>query len=895
MASLRVLIVEDNPLDAELVLRELRRSGFEPVWHRVDTEVEFLARIQDGPEIILSDYEMPQFSGPRALELLGNSGLEIPFIIISGTIGEDVAVEVMKLGAADYLLKDRLGRLGLAINQAISQSLLRQERARTLEELQRTHDQLQRLLEHSPAVIYSLTLENGTVIPQVVSDNITRLLGCTVEESRGLSWWQECVHPDDLTRATASVAETIEQGFCTLEYRIRHKDGHYVHVEDHRRLVLDPSGERVEIAGVMTDITERQRLQAEVRLRDQRLNAFFSGAAVGMALLDKDLRFVQINDTLAEMNGVPQKDHLGRTVSEILPDIAPTVEPLINRILTTGDTIPAFTLSGETARDPGVKRHWIESLFAIEGLDGRPDGVGAIVVEITERKRMEESLRLSEERFRQLAENIQEVFWITDVAKQRIIYISPAFEKIWGLSIETLYENAQAWIDSIHDDERAHVLHAAMTRQVDGTYHEEYRIIRPDGTIRWIRDRAFPVKNEVGDVYRVVGVAEDITERKKLEQQFLRAQRMESIGTLAGGIAHDLNNVLTPVLMAVDLLKMDEENPRRRKILSTIESSAQRGADMVEQVLSFARGMEGQRIQVQVGHLLTEIEKFALETLPKNIRISSDIPQNLWIVQGDATQLHQVLLNLCVNARDAMPDGGTLTLSARNIHLDDDDAASNIDAKPGPHVCLVVADTGTGIDPDVIDRIFEPFFTTKDVGKGTGLGLSTTLGIVKSHGGSIQVHSIRGAGTRFLVYLPADPGSVDAHASSSPSDLPVGRGELVLLIDDEELVRETTKLTLEAFGYRVLMASNGHEAIELHSAHEQEIALVLTDMMMPLMDGATLIRRLREANARLRFIAASGVNFKGLDVSGDGSLKIHHLPKPYTAQMLLETLQEALR
>jgi nitrogen-specific signal transduction histidine kinase/ActR/RegA family two-component response regulator len=403
------------------------------------------------------------------------------------------------------------------------------------------------------------------------------------------------------------------------------------------------------------------------------------------------------------------------------------------------------------------------------------------------------------------------------------------------------------------------------------------------------------VQDSHGETLRIVGTAMDITTSKNLEAQYLRAQRMESIGTLAGGIAHDLNNVLAPIMMSIELLKMREQDARRLSILSTIEGSAQRGADMVRQVLSYAGGVEGQQLQVQTAHLLREIEKIANETFLKNIQVRCGVPSGLWVVKGDPTQLHQVLLNLCVNARDAMPNGGTLTLAVSNIMLDEQYAGMNIEAKPGPHVLIVVGDSGTGMPPEVIERIFEPFFTTKDLGKGTGLGLSTSMAIIKSHGGFVRVESTVGTGTQFHVFLPAQTepgGSVDVEAA--PSDLPRGNGELVLVIDDEAAVRQITQQTLEAFGYLVVLAADGVEAAAIYAVRQHEIAVVITDMMMPLVDGPTTIHVLLRINPQASIIAASGLNTNDMVAKVSNAGVKHFIPKPYSAETLLKTLREVL-
>ena len=473
--------------------------------------------------------------------------------------------------------------------------------------------------------------------------------------------------------------------------------------------------------------------------------------------------------------------------------------------------------------------------------------------------------------------------------EHRILYWNQSAERLYGWTAEEALGLSAA--ELLYEESSAFISATNATLE-SGEWVGEITQITKDGRKITIEGHWTLVRDGDGKPKSILAIDTDVSSRKSLERQFLRAQRMESIGTLAGGIAHDLNNVLAPILMSIDLLRIRESNPSRLEILSMIEASARRGADMVQQVLSFARGVEGEQLEVQVSELLREIEKIANETFLKNIQISSEIPANLWQVQGDSTQLHQVLLNLAVNARDAMPDGGKLTLAARNLVMDDHDAGMVLDAKPGPYVCIHVEDNGTGMPPDVLENIFEPFFTTKEVGKGTGLGLSTTTAIVKSHGGFLRVYSEVGMGTRFHIYFPAIVDSESLAETFAREELPHGNGELILVVDDEDTVREITRRTLETFGYRVLVASDGAEATAVYATHQPEIAVVLTDMMMPVMDGSTTIQVLLAMNPDVRIIAASGLNSSGM-VAKAARVR-HFLPKPYTAYTLLTTLRQAL-
>jgi PAS domain S-box-containing protein len=402
------------------------------------------------------------------------------------------------------------------------------------------------------------------------------------------------------------------------------------------------------------------------------------------------------------------------------------------------------------------------------------------------------------------------------------------------------------------------------------------------------------VRNSQGQPKAVLTLGTDITERKKIEAQFLRAQRMESIGTLAGGVAHDLNNILTPILMSAALMRTNEVDEDKLEGLSLIECCAQRGADMVKQVLAFARGVEGKQLSIQIQDLIGGALKIVKETFPKNILVEVDIPKDLWAVLGDATQLQQVLLNLCVNSRDAMPNGGRLTLACSNEMLDEHYAALAFDSQPGPYVCIRLEDTGTGMNPELMEKIYDPFFTTKDIGKGTGLGLSTSLAIVKSHSGFLRCYSEPGAGTRFEIYLPGHEVTFCSQQAGTAQELPRGHGELILMVDDEPAIRQITSRILLAFGYRVLLAEDGAEALALYADRRKEIALVLTDMMMPILDGASTIRALRRMSPSLPIIASSGLSAHGEAVRVVNAGVEHFLPKPYSAHLLLTTLRKAL-
>lgn len=524
----------------------------------------------------------------------------------------------------------------------------------------------------------------------------------------------------------------------------------------------------------------------------------------------------------------------------------------------------------------------------------KPDFVASMLKIFASRAASEIERQKSGEKLQQqatLLDKAQDAILVRTL-NHTITYWNKSAERLYGWTEEEVLGKSVR--DLIYRDTSSFD-RATPLLMAQGDWSGELHQINKDGREIVVEARWTLLRDDEGRPRSVLAINTDITERKRLEEQFLRAQRLESIGTLAGGIAHDLNNSLAPITMAIELLKMEESDPSRLAILSTIETSAQRGADMVRQVLSFARGVEGRRIEVQIRHLIKDVEKIANETFLKNIQVNTSVPRNLWTIMGDPTQLHQVLINLCVNARDAMPHGGELKINAENILIDEQFAGLLPEASPGPHVMIQVKDTGHGMPPEVLDRIFEPFFTTKEVGKGTGLGLPTSLAIVKSHGGLLRVHSEPGKGSRFTIYLPAQGNAPTHEHYLEAAELLRGTGELILVIDDEPSVRRITRHTLEAFGYRVVLAADGTEAVGIYAARRDEIAAVLTDMMMPGMDGATTIQVLLNINPDVRVIAASGLGSNEMAAKAAGKGVKHFLSKPYTAETLLKTLRSVIK
>lgn len=609
----------------------------------------------------------------------------------------------------------------------------------------------------------------------------------------------------------------------------------------------------------------------------------------------ESLRFLAVNRAALASYGYTREEFLAMTVHDIRPpEEAARFQAYLDERRNGGR-------ESETARSGRwIHRRKDGGLMTVETwshalvFDGRPSRL-VIVRDITEQIRAEAEVRFSQQRFQLIAAATSDAIWDWDFVADTLWW-SDSFYTLFGYSPGDFDNRLSAWVAAIHPDDKERVI-KSLERARDQSrefWREEYRFRRADGTYATVIDRGRIVRDHAGKPHRMVGGMTDITEQSRLQAQFLRAQRLESIGTLAGGIAHDLNNMLAPILLALDLLRLHQPSPEAHRLISTIETSAQRGADLVRQVLAFARGVEGHRQPLQLRHLVKEAARFATETFPRNLVIHTEIPSDLWIVSADPTQVNQVLLNLALNARDSMPDGGQITFAAANVHVDAALAATAPDARPGPHVVLIVADTGHGIAAEHLDRIFEPFFTTKEVGKGTGLGLSTVHAIVREHRGFITVESTPDRGSVFRVHFPAQPELAPPDCPPASGPALRGEGQTILVIDDELALRDLSRHTLERHGYRVLTAGDGAEGVALYAQHRDRIAVVITDMVMPIMDGQATISALRRINPRVAIIAASGHDPSGRLAHIANTQVRQFLAKPYSTDALLTAITDCL-
>ena len=634
-------------------------------------------------------------------------------------------------------------------------------------------------------------------------------------------------------------------------------------------------------------LAEAKLLESEVRFR-----SVANSAPVLIWMSGTDKLYTFFNQPWLDFTGQTLEQELGNGWTEGMHD--DDRERFWQLYSASFERRQEFTMEYRLRRADGEYRWILDRGVPRFSENGEFTGYIGSCIDISDRISTEKTLQERETQLRTALDAADLGTWIWDIGTNEVI-LSEGSQSILDFAPGEFPGTLEAVLKRIHAEDRDKINKQAKAAiALGGLYEVEIRLCLANNKHRWLVARGHVSLDLAGQPTRMMGIVADITEKKRMQEQSLRHQRLESLGSLAGGVAHDLNNILTPIMMSVQLLPLTltQIDPRSREIIQMLENNVQRGSALVQQVLSFARGVQGEFGVVQVKHLIRDIHQIARETFPKSIEIRIDISPQLWTVRGDATQIHQILLNLAINAKDAMPEGGLLDISAVNLVIDEAYLQENPQAKVGSYVAISVVDTGVGIAPEVLQQIFEPFFTTKAEDGGTGLGLATVINIVQNHGGFIDVTSQVNQGTQFNVFFPA----VEA-TNTGPSDsvtIAQGKKELILIVDDEATIREITKASLEAHNYRVMLAKDGIEAVANYVKNREDIAVVLMNMMMPAMDGMTAIRTLQKINPQVKIIAVSGRNFTERTFS-DRQVNIKNfIAKPYTTQALLQVVKEVV-
>lgn len=677
------------------------------------------------------------------------------------------------------------------------------------------------------------------------------------------------------------IAPLLEKGEHEIEVTMQNKSGKRFDVLLSLSLLRSPDQTPIGMIGYSMDITERKQTEVALQQSQQQLEGIINNSTAVIFVKDLQGRYILVNRGFTELFHLSEEELQGKTDYDFFPQT--TAASLLASDRQVIETRKAMTVEESLPFADGIYTY-VTVKFPLFDVEGKPDAVCGISTNITEHKKAEEKIREQAA----LIDITTDAIFVCNLDKQ-ILFWNQSAESIYGwTTAEVLGKNAK---ELLYAKTSPQVEIARLTVLKDSSWQGELNQVTKHGKNIIVHSRWTLVRDELGNPQSILIVNTDITDKKQLEAQFFRNQRLENLGILASGIAHDLNNILTPILSGSQLLplrlvNLDEQS---RQLLKMQQDSAKRGAELIKQILSFARGVEGKRFPLQITHLLKEMEQIVKSTFPKSIAITSYIPTQITAtVLADPTQIHQVLMNLCINARDAMPNGGTLSLKAESFYVDENYAQMNLEAKVGNYVVITVSDTGFGIPQEILNRIFEPFFTTKESGKGTGLGLATVIGIIKNHDGFMTVESKQGLGSQFKVYLPAcDQKVID---KTDETEINQGNGELILIVDDEASIRDINKASLENYNYQIITAKDGIEAVALYAQYENKISLVLMDIEMPSMNGILAMQILSNMNPSIKIIAISGLESNRDRIQNIGLSMPVFLAKPYTIKDLLKTV-----
>jgi len=890
--KLKLLQIEDSETDAALILRELSRAGYEVKSERVQDAEGVLKALDRSWDLIICDYRMPSFDAPAALEVVKSTGVDIPFLVISGTIGEDLAVSMMKAGASDYLMKDNLKRLGAAVERELREAKARAERRQAIQALGDREAQLSLAIEatemgvfdHDPVAgktTYSALARKHLRVPQGAQPRLESFL--------------ESLHDEDRERVKLALTRAFlpeSDGRYAAEYRLKEQvDGRDKWISAWGRVLRDADGMPVRFLGVLRDITERKRAERELQFQTQLTACITEQSTDCILLTDLEGRTRFMNPEAERVFGYAFEELRDKPVHDLLHHHYPDGRPY---------PIEECKMLRDLPNGPMLRDH--EDVFFHK--DGTPidvslssaplivggarTGVVFTARDIRQRRRAEMALRRSDARFRGLFE--ADVIGIMIAEGEYMVEANDHILNMLGYTREEFSAGKIHWQELVAPEQREHCLRAMRAIAETGAcapFEKEY--LRKDATRVPVLFAG--VELNPGGESQVLCFVVDLTERRNLENQMRQAQKLESIGLLAGGVAHDFNNLLTVIIGYSDLLRGEVGGAERwREPVEQISGAANRAAALTRQLLTFSRRNTGQPRTISLSRTVGDLESMLRRLIGEDIEIILTSEGGRLFIFADGGLIEQVVLNLALNARDAMPEGGKLYIETSPISVTDGFASPSFAVDPGPYVSLSVTDTGTGMTPEVQARLFEPFFTTKEVGKGTGLGLSTVYGIVRQSGGSIKVHSTPGIGTSVRVLFPA-VGSKEIAVVSESGEGPMEGSETVLLVEDEPGVRNYVRKVLESHGYRALDAARGEDAIQIAERYKGEIDLLLTDLVLPGMKGSEVIERFLALRPGAGVLRMSGYPDRFGAQLGEG---IPHLQKPFTEEKLLRRVRGVL-
>lgn len=703
----------------------------------------------------------------------------------------------------------------------------------------------------------------------------------------------DLIHEEDRPRIVQNVGALLSgaQDEYALEHRIIWPDGSVHWLSCTARCTRDDKGNAVRLGGTVIDVTSRRNAESALRDSEQVFRSAMHHSPIGMAIVAPDGRFLDVNPVFCSIVGTSRNEIIAGRFQDIThPDDLAADVALMNETLAARRD--SYQMDKRYLR-PSGSQVWVQlNVSLVRNPDGSPRYFVSQIQDVSERRAAEHALRGSEALLRQLADNLREVVWLRDLDLDRMLYVSSTYAHVFGAEPQRLLENPRAWLDAVHEDDRAWVARAVEAAEKTDGFDEYFRV-RVGSGLRWVRARIFPIRDVDGRVYRVAGVAEDITEHRRTEEQTRHAQKMEAIGQFAGGVAHDFNNMLAVILAHTELASLDETLPASMKeSLREITEVSRRAATLTRQLLQFSRKDVLRPRAVDMNDVVRTFATMLRRLLREDVTLTLSLSDGPLPVLADPSLLDQVLMNLALNARDAMPSGGSITIETRHV-----DVHETGEVTPGEYACLCVKDTGVGIGPDALSRLFEPFFTTKPPGKGTGLGLATVFGIVKQHGGTVTVDTKEGRGSTFCVYLPAanELSPPEAGEREGTHRAVSGGNETILVVEDDAAVRAATELTLKRHGYRVLTAADGESAYRTWDVRRADIKLIITDLVMPgRLNGRQLVEKILRAAPGTRFVLTSGYSqeFFGQDlVLTDAA---NFVSKPVPMAKLLDVVRRAL-
>jgi PAS domain S-box-containing protein len=1012
--SVRVLIIEDIPADVELTVAILKRAGYSLAFDAVNSPGELQEKLsRNDYDMILCDHNLGTWLGTEALEMVQRLHKDVPFVVLTAALGDEAAVEYLKRGATDYLLKHRLPRLPGVVGGVLREKAHRDEARRLQQEVLRGKreweltfdavpspvvllDEQCRVVRanraaadmlglsfaqligshwceavdpstpHGPACHLSRRLEGaGSTRLDLAIPRIGRVFDTTaspVLDPAGARTGYVCVMTDvtehkraeeALTESEARFRSLVEttadwiwevdsegvysyaspkvkdllgyepaevvgkrpfdfmapgeakrlrpqvlaklaarQPLCGVVNVALRKDGRAVILETNGLPILDAAGNLRGYRGIDRDITERKKAEETLRHSEELFRTLFEEAPVAYHEIDREGIIRRVNRTECGLLGYAPEEMLGRPVWEfVAPEQRDIARDVVRRKLAAPYQPGPFHREW-LRRDGGrliVEMH--ENV--ILDSQGQVSAIRTATLDITERQRAEEALRASEERYRSLVDNATYgIYRVT--ADGALLDVNPAFVEMLGYpSKEDLLTRNIATDIYRTAEERDRLIQQSLTADRLDSVETQFR--RRDGTLLTVRLAGKAFREPDGAISSFEMIAENVTERKALEEQLRQAQRMEAVGRLAGGVAHDFNNLLMVIQGYSDLLlQSPEPADTQRQPLEEIRKAAERASALIRQLLAFSRKQVLQAQVLNLNMVVANVEKMLRRVIGEDIELTVLPGAELNRVMADPGQIEQVIMNLAINARDAMPRGGKLTIETANVDLDEDYARRHGGVQPGPYARLSVSDTGCGMDAETQAHIFEPFFTTKERSKGTGLGLATVYGIVKQSGGNIWVYSEVGRGTVFKIYLPRAPQGAEVRQQAEVQQQLPGGVETILVAEDDAAVQALVCGALADRGYTVLEARDGPEALAAAQEHKEPIHLLVTDVVLPHMSGRKLSQRLLAQRPETRLLYMSGYTDDAIVNHGVLAGNAPFLQKPFSADALSRKVREVL-